>query len=177
MSENAAIEIAETLQAAHINRHPDAAHDINPSTTASKKSPVRLRSQNRRRSSGSPQAADATTSSSDEVPISILDPKPRANNLPPLPDLRFEQSYLARIQPYSSTGQYGMVAWYTFFDHLIMPLTQGLAWRLGMFGWRHWNTGVNFQGRGLGAKIRRWWWGVNGWKLPDEGGLGGKKMK
>lgn len=37
-----------------------------------------------------------------------------------------------------------------------------------MFGWRHWNRGTKFRGRGVGAKVRKWWWGVNNWKLPEE---------
>lgn len=167
MSHNVGFEILETLQASHINRHPDPDRDINPSTTASKKSPVRLRSQQRRSSSSSGHVADAASSSNDEIPTSILDPQPRKTNLPPLPDLRFEQSYLARIEPYVSTGRYGMVAWYTVWDHVFMPLTQALVWRVVVFGWRNFNTGVKFQGHGVGARIRRWWWTVNGWVMPE----------
>lgn len=60
-----------------------------------------------------------------------------------------------------------MVAWYTVWDHIFMPLTQALVWRVAVFGWRNFNTGVKFQGHGVGAKIRRWWWGVNGWVMPE----------
>ena len=49
-----------------------------------------------------------------------------------------------------------------------MPLVQGLAWTLVVAGWRHWNASAQFSGRTVGAKIRRWWWGVNNWKIPDE---------
>lgn len=50
----------------------------------------------------------------------------------------------------------------------MMPLVQGLAWTLIVSGWKHWNRAANFSGQTVGAKIRRWWWGVNGWKLPED---------
>lgn len=34
----------------------------------------------------------------DEIPVSLLRPAPRRPAMPPLPDLRFEQSYLASIK-------------------------------------------------------------------------------
>lgn len=49
-----------------------------------------------------------------------------------------------------------------------MPLSQGLVYNLALFGWRAWNTDVAFQGAGVGARVRRWWWGVNNWKLPGQ---------
>jgi hypothetical protein len=52
-----------------------------------------------------------------------------------------------------------------------MPLVQGVAWSLVVAGWRHWNGAAKFSGQSIGAKIRRWWWGVNNWKLPEEGTL------
>jgi hypothetical protein len=50
----------------------------------------------------------------------------------------------------------------------MLPLVQGLAWSLIVFGWRHMNTASRFSGASLGARIRRWWWGVNNWKIPDK---------
>ena len=32
------------------------------------------------------------------------------------------------------------------------------------------------KGEGLGARVRRWWWGVNNWTLPEEA-RGGSKGK
>ena len=49
-----------------------------------------------------------------------------------------------------------------------MPLVQGVAWTLIVAGWRHWNAGASFSGRTAGARIRRWWWGVNNWEIPDK---------
>jgi hypothetical protein len=48
-----------------------------------------------------------------------------------------------------------------------MCLAQGVLWTLVLSGWRHWNQAAKFSGRGVGARIRRWWWGVNNWKIPD----------
>lgn len=90
-AQDAAIQAAETIQGAHIAHLPSVEHDVNPSTAASEKEPVRL---NRSLSIGSvPDDIDE-----DEVPISLLRPTPRRPQMPPLPDLRFEQSYLASIK-------------------------------------------------------------------------------
>lgn len=50
---------------------------------------------------------------------------------------------------------------------VLMPLLQGTAWTLAVAGWRHWNGAAKFSGQTVGARIRRWWWSVNDWKLPD----------
>src|SRR5690349_9299621 len=102
-----AIQIAETIQTASINRNPSPTHDINPSTAASKKEPVTLTStpasEKRIRSSGSYD--DAVSLSSDIVdPRRTIRPLPRRAPLPPLPDLRFEQSYLASLKGADSWG-------------------------------------------------------------------------
>lgn len=61
-----------------------------------------------------------------------------------------------------------MVAFITVRDQVILPLTQGILWNLAMFGWRHWNRGTKFKGQTVGARVRKWWWGVNNWKLPED---------
>lgn len=48
-----------------------------------------------------------------------------------------------------------------------MPLVQGMAWTLIVSGWRHLNRSSTLQGQSVGAKIRRWWWEVNNWKIPE----------
>jgi hypothetical protein len=48
-----------------------------------------------------------------------------------------------------------------------MCFAQGVLWTLVLNGWRHWNRSAKFSGRGVGARIRRWWWGVNNWTIPD----------
>jgi Autophagy receptor ATG43 len=98
------IEIAGTLQAASINRHPDPRHDLNPSTAASKKEPVTLVPND-----------DISDVDEDEISLSVLRPIPRRQTLPPLPDLRFEQSYLRSIEKAESVGA---ITWITFRDQV-----------------------------------------------------------
>lgn len=57
-----------------------------------------------------------------------------------------------------------------------MPLAQGLVWTLVVSGWRHWNSTTKFGGQTVGAKIRRWWWGVNNWKLPQDGSAKSERL-
>ncbi|KAM0804694.1 hypothetical protein BDR22DRAFT_885372 [Usnea florida] len=148
---NPAIEIASTIQSASIKSHPDPAHDLNPSTAASSKRPV------------SPTTSLA--SSENSIPSSAIKPIPRRTNLPPLPDLRFEQSYLASLQGVDTW--YG-IAWITGRDQVLLPLVQGTLWTLALSGWRYWNRGASFSGRSLGGRVRRWWWGVNNWSIPED---------
>ncbi|WPH03378.1 Hypothetical protein R9X50_00625700 [Acrodontium crateriforme] len=152
-----AIQLAETIQSAHINRTPSVEHDIAPSTSADSKLRVELDSAH--------DIDDVSDVDEDEIPVSLLRPIPRRQQMPPLPDLRFEQSYLASIQ--KASGWQG-VAVITIRDQVLMPLVQGLTWTLVVAGWRHWNAATKFGGRSVGAKVRRWWWGVNNWKIPDE---------
>ncbi|KAK3117862.1 hypothetical protein LTR53_000412 [Teratosphaeriaceae sp. CCFEE 6253] len=150
-----AIQVAETIQTAHINKHPDR-QDMAPSTAADKKQRVEIDER--------ADLDDVSDVDEDEVPVSMLRPTPRGPQMPPLPDLRFEQSYLASIK--EAKGWQG-VAFITLRDQLMMPLVQGMAWTLVVSGWRHWNVSTKFTGQTAGAKIRRWWWGVNNWTVPD----------
>ena len=145
---SAPIEIASTIQAASINRHPSPSHDLNPPTAASALIPV--------------AASPSPPSSPSAIP---LRPQRRRTTLPPLPDLRFEQSYLASIPAGASWSR---VAYITTRDQVLLPLLQGTLWTLLLAGWRHWNRGANHVGRSMGARIRRWWWEVNKWELPKE---------
>jgi hypothetical protein len=162
MAHNPAITLASTIQSASINRHPSPSHDLNPSTVASSKQPVRLSSPSHSRS---PSNASISSSAINLKPI------PRRATLPPLPDLRFEQSYLASIK---DADTYGKVAYITIRDQVVLPLVQGTLWTLVLSGWRYWNRSASFSGRSIGGKIRRWWWGVNNWAIPEgKGGRGG----
>lgn len=62
-----------------------------------------------------------------------------------------------------------LMQWLTAGLQVFMPLVQGMAWTLIVSGWRFWNRSSQFSGQRLGAKIRRWWWGVNNWKIPEHG--------
>jgi Autophagy receptor ATG43 len=151
MASNPATEIASAIQSASIKRHPSPHHDINPSTAASKKVPVR-------------EVSPAPSDVSDIPSSDLIQPVPRRTQFPPLPDFRFEQSYLASIK---STETNSQVAIITIRDQVILPLAQGILWNLALFGWRYWNRDVKFRGESLGARVRKWWWGVNNWKLPS----------
>jgi hypothetical protein len=98
-------EIASAIQFGSINRHPSPRHDLNPSTAASTKEPVYLD----HHSDVDSDIAD------DEIPLSILNPVPRKQTMPPLPDLRFEQSYLKSIEQAKS---WKGVAWITLRDQV-----------------------------------------------------------
>ncbi|KAH3154169.1 hypothetical protein LV155_000593 [Aspergillus fumigatus] len=148
-----ALELAETIQTASIKRDPSPRHDINPPTAASEKRPVARRS----------------SSEADSIPSDIVDPSrmvrpvSRRHTLPPLPDLRFEQSYLASLR---GADTWGRVAWITIRDQVLLPLIQGTLWTLALSGWRYWNRTASLSGQTLGSRLRRWWHEVNNWKLP-----------
>ena len=103
MASNPAAEIASTLQSASLNRAPSPHHDLNPSTAASQKRPVRVRSH--------------SPSSDNSIPYDVVREAPRRAGLPPLPDLRFEQSYLASLRGVQGWG----VVWVTVRDQVGAP--------------------------------------------------------
>jgi hypothetical protein len=98
-------QIAEIVQMGHINRAPSPRHDMNPSTAASVLEPVYLSpvppaEKPTPRYEGEDELDDEEEEDED-IPISAL-VRPRASrrrapSLPPMPDLRFEQSYLHSI--------------------------------------------------------------------------------
>lgn len=56
-----------------------------------------------------------------------------------------------------------------FPPQVLLPLIQGTVWTLALSGWRFWNRNASISGHTLGSRIRRWWYGVNNWKLPPVG--------
>ena len=162
MTSSIPLQIAETVQTAHINRHPSPAHDINPSTAASRKEPVTLE---KKHSPLFPDEGIDEDDDEEDVPYSVLRPKPRRAQLPPIPDLRYEQSYLHSIR---NADTWGRVVWITTRDQVMMPLMQGVVYNLAICGWQYWNKNAQLSGSSLGAKIRRWWYGVNNWKIPPQ---------
>lgn len=108
MATSLPLQIAETVQTAHINRHPSPAHDLNPSTAASRKEPVTLvvdHDEKHDHHFFPDEGIDGTDGEDEEeedyddgVGFRGLKPKPRRAHLPPLPDLRYEQSYLHSIR-------------------------------------------------------------------------------
>src|SRR4051812_34299773 len=99
MSSSIPLEIGETLQTLSINRDPSPTHDINPSTAASEKIPVTVEETTLDADSYSSSivGSDVDVDDDEDYSYSIIRPAHRRASLPPLPDLRFEQSYLASI--------------------------------------------------------------------------------
>jgi hypothetical protein len=117
MASSIPLQVAETVQTAHINRRPSARHDINPSTAASQKEPVVLEEKGSLDGNG----GDGIDDVEDDIPYSVLRPKRRRSTMPPLPDLRFEQSYLHSI---SGATTWGRVAWITLRDQVRLHVSQ-----------------------------------------------------
>lgn len=177
---NAALNIAETIQTASVNRHPSPTHDINPPTAADLHHTTHIHHHHHRRHDQErgddvddevkEEVEDDKNVETASIPSSFVDDhhvlKPTRRhrpNLPPLPDLRFEQSYLASIQHAESWQR---VLWITVRDQVLLPLVQGTLWTLALAGWRYWNRGAAMQGNSLGTRIRRWWYRVNNWEIP-----------
>lgn len=124
MSSDLPMEIASTLQSASLKRDPSPSHDLNPSTTASEKIPVKV--SHPKPSSEASYGYDTYSAlddadeidSEDEIPEYVLRPAPRRHSFPPLPDLRFEQSYLASIKGLEEEGRWGRIAWITIRDQV-----------------------------------------------------------
>ncbi|KAI1335168.1 hypothetical protein F5Y15DRAFT_420206 [Xylariaceae sp. FL0016] len=154
-------QIAETVQTAHIQRNPSPNHDINPSTAASAKEPVRLSPLPSHSHHGDLDDDRDDISIDSSIPLSVLKPRSHARSFPPMPDLRFEQSYLHSIEKAQSVWG---VAWIT----IMMPFAQGIAYNLLVCGWQYWNKNAQLSGNSIGARARRWWYGVNNWPLPHQ---------
>jgi hypothetical protein len=118
MSDSLVMEIGSTIQSASIKRDPSPHHDLNPSTAASKKESVKLSQQS---SDSSYIYEDGEGIDGDEeeeeVSYSVLKPLPRRQSFGPLPDLRFEQSYLSSIA--GAESNWG-VAFITIRDQVIL---------------------------------------------------------
>lgn len=126
--QSAAIQAAETVQTASINRAPDVNRDIAPSTAADSREPVTI-------DRSADVVSEADDVADDEIPLSILRPLPEQRRAPAhlqLPDLRFEQSYLKSIE---NASDWKMVAYITLKDQVLMPLVQGVAWTLIVAGY------------------------------------------
>lgn len=79
------MQIAETIQTAHIKREPSAAHDINPSTAADTREPVDL--EDKRGLSIHHSGDEDEDEDDDEIPVSVLRPQRRFSHLPPIPSV------------------------------------------------------------------------------------------
>lgn len=52
---------------------------------------------------------------------------------------------------------------------VMMPLLQGVLYNLFLLGWQSWNRNARIHGSSIGARVRRWWFGVNNWPIPAQG--------
>lgn len=50
----------------------------------------------------------------------------------------------------------------------MMPFAQGILYNLAICGFQHWNRNAQLSGNSAGARVRRWWYGVNKWALPEK---------
>lgn len=199
MASSLPLQIAETIQTAHIVHNPSAERDLAPSTAADTREPVVLEKQSSR-SSRKAQELDEDPLELDPLddeeededeedeegdgPYSVIRPwdptvdrsghygrhassRPH-QQLPPLPDLRFEQSYLRSLAAADTWWKVGLV---TVRDQVLMPFVQGLLYNLAVCGWQYWNRASKLSGQSVGARVRRWWWGVNNWTIPGTGAL------
>jgi len=127
-------QLAEVVQTAHINRAPSPRHDLNPSTAASTRAPAYIpsppSSTTRRRRHpyddldelDDEEVEDVGDVEDDEdIPVSVLvrpreaPRRHRGQSFPPMPDLRFEQSYLHSI---AGAETWWKVAWITIRDQV-----------------------------------------------------------
>ena len=168
--EEAAKSLAQTvLQDSHIIHHPSPSRDIAPSTSADR-APVSIvrdalppiqfsssRADLHRLSQHHHEQEeddDETVSevSLEDSPHPTSERKPRRPNLPPIPDLRFEQSYLKQLE-----AAKGSVLWMiiiTIREQVLFPGIQGFLWALGMAGIRTLRTRQAENGREWGGWIR-----------------------
>lgn len=131
MSSSIPLQLAETIQTAHLKRDPSPEHDLNPSTAASKKEPVNLEAvfpddggiddddlaaAADHGGGEEEQDGDVDDETEDEsLYRSRITPRPRRQHLPPMPDLRFEQSYLWSIR---NADTWWKVGWITARDQV-----------------------------------------------------------
>lgn len=189
MANSVPLQIAETIQTATIVHDPTAERNIAPSTAADVREPVVLEKVGSRKGLDEdpleldPLDDEEEDDEDGDSPYSVIRPwdptvdryaqsgraasRPH-QQLPPLPDLRFEQSYLRSL---AAADKWWKVALITVRDQMLMPFVQGLLYNLAVCGWQYWNRSAKLSGQSVGARVRRWWWGVNNWTIPGTGAL------
>jgi len=143
------------VQDSHIVHDPSPSRDVAPSTSAdrppisifheglpsmqfaSSRSALYLLSQQRQQAPSEDDQDDDSASSrtSDEdARHPQSPPKSRRRHLPPIPDLRFEQSYLKQLQ--AAKGSIFWMIIITIREQVLLPGIQGFVWALGIAGIR-----------------------------------------
>jgi len=169
--------LAETaVQDSHIIRHPSPPRDIAPSTSADH-APVSIvrdslpsiqfsssHADLHRLSQPQPRhhrleediGDDETVSeiSLEDSPPPTSKPKPQLPPRPPIPDLRFEQSYLKGLE--AAKGSVMWMVIITIRDQVLFPGLQGFVWALGMAGLRTFRTRQAESGATWGGWLREY---------------------
>lgn len=70
----------------------------------------------------------------------------------PIPDLRFEQTYLTALN--KTDWSHWSVFRVTLVDFLLWPMLQGAVWALALNGFRYLRTSSNSQGKAFGLVIK-----------------------
>ncbi|ORY86107.1 hypothetical protein BCR37DRAFT_390903 [Protomyces lactucae-debilis] len=135
--------LLETLaQDTHIESNPQ----IQPDTSADK-APIKVYS-------GDIEGLDDDDLAQlpDEVQPGARPPKPVLFNGTPIPDLRFEQTYLTALN--RTDWSHWSVFRVTLVDFLLWPMLQGAVWALALNGFRYLRTSSNSQGKAFGLVIK-----------------------
>ncbi len=110
MASSVPLQIAERIQTAHIVRSPSPHHDLAPGTAADKKEPVLLHDD-----VDGLDEEDDDDDDDENRSYHAIQPRRRSAHLPPLPHLRFEQSYLHSL---ANADTWWRVAWVTIRDQV-----------------------------------------------------------
>ena len=169
MEESAKSLVQTAVQDSHFIRNPSPSRDIAPSTSADR-APVSIVRDALPSIQFSSSRADlhhlsqhhherdddddetVSEISLEDSPHPSSRPKPRRPNLPPIPDLRFEQSYLKQLE-----AAKGSILWMiiiTIREQVLFPGIQGFLWALGRAGIRTLRTRQVENGREWGEWIR-----------------------
>lgn len=77
----------------------------------------------------------------------------------PLPDLRFEESYLRAVS--AAKGNWWKIAYITVRDQVFMPLVQGTIWSFLLLSASSLRAASGGSGRYYGSGVVRWWRSIN----------------
>jgi len=178
--EEAVKTFAQTaIQDSHIIHHPSPSRDVAPSTSADQQ-PITVPRRAFPSIQFSSSRADlnrlAQQVEADEVEetaseISLDEsahrhhhrhprPKPRRPQLPPLPDLRFEQAYLKQLE--AANGSVFWMAIITIREQVLFPGLQGFLWALALTGIRTIRVNQAESGRTFGGWLRSYFGGLMG---------------
>jgi hypothetical protein len=192
--EEAAKTLAQTaLQDGHIIRNPSPSKDIAPATSADKppvsialrghlpsiqfsSSHADLHRLSQREEEDEEIEETASEISLEESPHVIEPTKPRRQNLPPIPDLRFEQSYLKQLE--AAQGSVFWMIFITIREQVLFPGLQGFVWALAVTGIRSLRASQAENGRAWGSWVRDWFGQITRKDSPMNGpGTGTRRTR